>query len=80
MDKITFQKGGTMKTTQEIIDGFVKEIMENVVLIPGGKPLDGDETQNISSVVHLELDKVNGNLTDEEYLTEKRFIEKYGFR
>ena len=43
------------------------------------EPLDGDETENIAKLFLLELDILNGNITNREYEKKLAKINKRGF-
>ena len=51
----------------ELLKQKIKEFIHGVSPIWADEPLDGDETEEISRKILLELDSENGNITDEEY-------------
>lgn len=57
------EKGDRMKPKyDEMIRNFVKEIID-----VSKDPLDGDETEEMACLFHIELDYQSGNITAKEY-------------
>ena len=68
-----------MKITNKQLIEYVKEKAEEVFNLSHGvckEPLDGDMTELLSQVFYIELDYLNGNITEEEYGDEMDNITK----
>ena len=58
----------------------INEIYRNFEKDPDDyEPLDGDGTENIAKLFLLELDILNGNITNPEYKRKLKKINKLGF-
>lgn len=63
-----------MKEMQDLIDNFTARIMSKCIDI--GESLDGDQVDNITERVRIELNLANGNITRGEYIQLKNALKK----